>query len=308
MNYEQKYLKYKKKYSDLKIQMEMQKGGALAFANNGSFALMLNITGDTLDRVNQRRRALGLQSLPLLHMTLLQLHINYDHPLHEIFLDRGFRDCVTQAVRNTLYQIGNPLILHSLDPATQRGRWDFLGQGNSQFWARVYIMDPTANALVRNFRREFYNCINTIITPAQLMHRLRNVRRAHGFAGAAANPTNFDIWETSPGQELYAVNTQQYLYVDRWLPHVSVLRIQELNQPSTLNLYNTLTDATHPLSRQEKNNAINARISANTVGIGQPNVQSISRLNIRENMRQLVFSVRVPAGHAQMNIDETIPL
>ena len=305
MNYEQKYLKYKKKYSDLKFQMEMQKGGAFAFANNGSLAIMLNVTGDTLTRINQRRKALGLTELRELHMTLLQLHINFDHLQHGIFLGQRFRDCVTQAVRNTLYQQGNPLILHSLDPATQRGRWDFLGQGNSQFWARVYTINQTASALVRNFRREFYNCINNLIAPATLRH-LRNITRTHGPAGAAT-PTNFDIWETSPGQELYALKPQQYLGVDNWLPHVSVLRIQELNQPSTRNLYNTLTDATRPLSRQEKTNAINARISSNLELIGQPRVQSISHLNIRDNMRQLVFSVRVQAGHAQIN-DITIPL
>jgi hypothetical protein len=303
MNYEQKYLKYKKKYTDLKIQI--QKGGAFAFANNGSFALMLNVTGDTLTRINQRRRALGLAALRELHMTLLQLHINFDHPLHRIFLDPRFRDCVTQAVRNTLYQIGNPLILHSLNPATQRGRWDFLGQGNSQFWARVYTIDTTASVLVRNFRRAFYQCINTIIAPSRLIHR-RNIIRNHG-PGGVANPTNFDIWETSPGQELYALKPLQYLGVDNWLPHISVLRIQELNQPSTRNLYDTLTDATHPLTRQEKTNAINDRISNNLELMGQPRVQPISHLNIRENMRQLVISVIVPPGHAPID-NETIPL
>lgn len=302
MDYEQKYLKYKKKYTDLKIQI--QRGGAFAFRNNGSFAIMLNITGDTLDRVNERRTALGLEPLEHLHMTLMQLHINFDHPQHRIFLDQRFHQCIARAVRNTLDQAANPLILESLNPATGRGRWDFLGQGNTQFWARVYTMDLNARTLVRNFRREFYQCINDRVT-TPLIHR-RNIPRTYG-PGGVANPTVFDIWETQQGQELYAVNTQQYLGVDNWLPHISVLRIQELNQPTTRLLYDTLTDATHPLTRDRKTQAINDRISNNLTLIHQPRVQPISRINIRHNMRQLVISIRVPQGQNPIP-DRTIPL
>jgi hypothetical protein len=303
MNYEQKYLKYKKKYTDLKIQI--QKGGAFAFANNGSFAIMLNITGDTLNRINERRAALGLAPIQVLHMTLLQLHINFAHPQHRIFLDQRFIDCVTQAVRNTLDQVANPLILQSLDPTTGRGRWDFLGEGNTQFWARVYSMDQNTNTLIANFRRAFYQCINDRLT-TPLIHRLRNVARTHG-PGGHANPTNFDIWETTPGQELYAVNTRQYLGVQNWLPHVSVFRTRELDQPSNPNndLYPILTNPAQ--TTQQKTDAINARINANTVGSGQQDVRPISHLNIRQNMRQLVISVRVPPGQNPIP-DRTIPL
>ena len=299
MNYKQKYLKYKKKYSDLKIQM--QKGGTFAFATNGSLAIMLNITGDTLDRINERREALGLAALQVLHMTLLQLHINFDHPDHRIFFNPQFNECIAQAIRNTLNQVANPLILHSLDPATARGRWDFLGQGNTQFWARVYTIDQNGRDLVRNFRREFYQCINARLSVG-LIHR-RHMTRNYGPGG----PTEFDIWETRPGQELYAVNTQQYLGVDNWLPHVSVFRIQDLNLPTNPNnnLYPTLTDLAQ--TTQQKTAAINARIHANTVGKGQPDVREISRLNIRKNMRQLVISVRVPPGRAPIQ-DVIIPL
>ncbi len=106
---------------------------------------------------------------------------------------------------------------------------------------------------------------------------------------------------------MYAVNTRQYLGVQNWLPHVSVFRTRELDQPSNPNndLYPILTNPAQ--TSQQKTNAINARINANTVGIGQQDVRPISHLNIQQNMRQLVISVRVPPGQNPIP-DRTIPL
>jgi len=69
MNYETKYFKYKQKYLDLKQSIMM--GGAFPFDKSRNFYIMVNLGGETLDRVNQRRHNLGLITKEDLHKTYL---------------------------------------------------------------------------------------------------------------------------------------------------------------------------------------------------------------------------------------------
>jgi hypothetical protein len=297
MSYEQKYLKYKEKYISLKSKM--QKGSGFPFARGGTFTLMMVITGDTLARINERRIALGLDEIQDgLHMTLLQLHINFNHLNHHIFLDPNFRQCVLRAVQDELDNPQHPLTLHS-----PHGNWNILGQNIAQFWARIYNVDPTALRLIRNFRRAFYTCINDRFRGQRLVH-VANQRRDHGSPGQF---TNYDVWRTSDGDELYAVNSEFYMGPENWLPHISVLKIQDFNppplppgqppqQPNPNNdLFALLTNPAR--TAQQKTDILNGRIHANTVGKKLPDVQPISNLSIRPNMRQILISVRVPGQH-----------
>ena len=58
----EKYLKYKNKYIQLSTQLNLiQQGGAFPFAFGDCeiLYLMAKIEGDTLDRINERRRTFG---------------------------------------------------------------------------------------------------------------------------------------------------------------------------------------------------------------------------------------------------------
>jgi hypothetical protein len=268
--------KYEGKYVNSKIGI--QKGGGFPFpqANGGIFSLMLIITGDTLRRINQRRTSLGLQAnLTPLHFTLLQLHVNFSHPLSNIFSDAAFHQCVLQAVRNTLDFHQNPLILTS-----PHGSYQFLGTNARQFWARVYNFDVN---IIRNFRMQFYNCINQRVPPT--------LSRKNENRGAPGDLTNYDIYEDTSG-ELYAINHDYYFEARRWRPHISIFELDELNTQANRDLLRIIRDQRRQL--QDKNDRIMNRIQTNRSARGARKMDPISTIDIRRDMRQILMSVKLP--------------
>ena len=279
-----KYLKYKQKYLELKSQI----GGAFpfAFGDGGSIAIMAKITGDALDRVNERRLKLGLRREDNLHITLLQFFINFNNPGSDIFFNPTFIDTISRAFTTHLKRTGVEL-------DSPRGSWDFLGIRpalEDKYWARVYNIDPRFEQNVKNFRLDIYKFLSQNVGVDATHPKFEN-------RGKPQDNTDFVIYSTGPRREdeLYAIVKNYYYGVNIWKPHISVVKMNELTSSSPTN--RQLFDRINGLSTtQQKSDAI-------TLHIGQ--VNPISKIRMINNVNELYISIRPPVGMARLSGQQT---
>ena len=285
-----KYLKYKTKYLNLK---KSQTGGAFAFKNTGLFYIMAKISGDTLERVNERRAKLKLPVNSDLHITLLQLHINIANPLSKMFTDDNFYKAIQTAFSKHIK--GNNVTLSSqvIDPITGKatgGLWDFLGQGtfDKKFWARSYEIPPQHIEHIRAFRIDIYNFINTFISQNGMT--LSSKFKTRTMPSDPTDQTQFKIYSTVKGTnriELYAIVKDHYLGVETWHPHVSVIKMSELRSRSQ-ELYTTLSGI--------PSDSVKTKILKSAIG---PGVKQMSIIESRRDIDQIRISFSNPQDKTQ---------
>jgi hypothetical protein len=219
-----------------------QKGGAFPYSRGqgGKFTLLAKITGDTLDRVNQRRTAYSLQPYDSLHITLLEFNINLDHCAFDIFSNRDFHSRIRSYYREII--LANSLTLSSVRANGKGGIWEILGghgrtpeeQFKNKFWARVYTV-TTANDLeiFNYFRLRVISYIEEILRERFLLRQGENLIIAQETRGVAPDIEDFTTYSTRDRhgilQELYCVNTDHYGDIRNWKPHISVLKFGELS-------------------------------------------------------------------------------
>jgi hypothetical protein len=230
MEYYSKYLKYKQKYLELKNNMT---GGAFPFkfGYGTTFYIMAKITGETLDRVKERRKKLfdknllnvGVNIDSELHITLLQLHINLEHPNHKIFYDLEFINIIKESYRKNIKDSNVSLSSVKTDAMGNvlGGKWDFFGMNDfsKKYWARVYDLPEKYQKNMKDFRIEIYNFLN-------IRYGIKRLKRE--FRGKGTDITEFEIYGTPDGNELYAIVVDHYLGVSKWKPHISVVRMNEI--------------------------------------------------------------------------------
>lgn len=281
MEYYSKYLRYKKKYIELKNNII---GGAFPFAYGygTTFYIMAKISGETYDRVKERRQKLqGKQKLKAgisvesdLHITLLQLYINLAHPLHNIFYNTNFIDAIADAYKKNIKSQNVSLSSVKLDSSGNvlGGNWDFFGMGDfpRKYWARVYDLPQKYEANIKQFRMDIYNYINSKFGIIQLKTEYR---------GIGNDITNFAIYGTSDGNELYAIVVDHYFGVKKWKPHISVIRMDELitQEVDKLNKMN-LNDASDDIRR--------------TIGYVNP----MSNIDFNRDVKTLKIALNQPHG------------
>lgn len=223
-HYKQKYEKYKTKY------LNIMKGGAFAFDKTNqhprgkgptiNFTILAKIDGNTLDRINLRRTQLGLPLKNDLHITLLSFQVNDGHPNSNIFKSKEFADHIASAFNIHVKGSGVQLSSVVTDPITQtkKGAHQVLGRKGSEYFARIYELEPQYHTAISNFRREVYNFINIKLgQPTHFTER----------RGSGVDIDEFEIYSYG-GQELYAINRKQYYGLSSYLPHISILSVTDL--------------------------------------------------------------------------------
>ena len=278
INYQTKYAKYKNKYFDLSNKFK-QSGGAFPF-NFGDCELiyiMAKIEGETLDRINERRRAFGLQDKSDLHISLLQLYVNNKHPNYNLFTTKEFKDKIIESYKKNI-SINN-IVLEStqINPSSgkKRGIWEFLGRVPNIFWARVYILNPIDKQYISQFRRDIYGYINTKL--GQSTHKTET-------RGNAPDIEDFEVY-TYNGQELYAINKAYYFGVDTWKPHISVLTMSELQNSVDKSISNIVNQSSvmykilHSSTDEQKIDVL--RMES---GKRSTNIQPISNIKLNEDI------------------------
>ena len=272
----EKYLKYKNKYIQLSTQLNLiQQGGAFPFAFGDCeiLYLMAKIEGDTLDRINERRRTFGLVAKDDLHISLLQLYVNNKHPYYPIFTSQEFKQNVIDSYNRNI--VRNHIVLESVttDPTTgvKKGLWEFLGRDPNKFWTRVYSIKPEDKPHLTRFRLDIYNFINTML--GQPTHKTE--RR-----GKEPDVEDFEVYSYE-GQELYAINKSFYYGIENWKPHVSVLTVNELDSydQSLMHRFHAARND------EEKTDILRSRFV---------NVQPISYIKLDTNVERIKYSLNNP--------------
>ena len=270
------------------------KGGAFPYdrLNLGKFTILAKITGNTLERVNQRRRAYHLSSLNSLHITLLDFYVNLAHPLSRIFSDPTLHDQIKELYRAIYF--GNPLELESkkrnASGSIIGGNWEILGghgrnpneQFDNKFWARVYTMNPEHFDFFKGFKNGVIRIIQEITGPLHFRKENR---------GQQPDVEEFTAYSTQDGLELYCVNTAHYGNIMSWKPHISVLRLGEL-KTSRKDIYD--------LIRPMNNDMI-----INTLKKNAPGVEEISELITNRDLTTLRISFNSGGGRKSRNMNYT---
>lgn len=273
------------------------KGGAFPYErqNLGKFTILAKVTGNTLERVNQRRTAYSLPPLSSLHITLLDFYVNLAHPLSIIFSDPTLHNQIKELYR-AIY-IGNQLELESKkrnsSGAIIGGNWEILGghgrtpdeQFDNKFWARVYTMNPANFNLFRAFKTGVIQIIQERTGPL-------NSRKEN--RGQPPDVEEFTAYSTSDGKELYCVNTAYYGNIISWKPHISVLRLGEL-KTSRKDIY----DIIRPM---------NNGMIINTLKRNAPGVEEISELITNRDLTTLRISFNNGTGRKSRNMNYINPL
>jgi hypothetical protein len=287
INYQKKYLKYKNKYSELSNKLH-QLGGAFPFpfSNCEILYIMAKIEGKTLDRINERRLSFGLPNKSDLHISLLQLYVNNNHPDYAIFESKEFKDKIVESYKENI--IKNNVVLESTQINTKgqkRGIWEFLGRDPNKFWARVYILNQKDKQYISQFRRDIYDYINLKLGQSSHLTDRR---------GKAPDEDDFEIY-TFNGQELYAINKAFYFGIDIWKPHVSVLTISELEQSTDQTISNindpnsVIYKFIHSGSDDQKINVLRSES-----GSRSKNIESISNINLNADIKEIKYSINNP--------------
>jgi hypothetical protein len=273
------------------------KGGAFPYARDkiGKFTILAKITGKTLNRVNERRTAYQLPNLDSLHITLLDFYVNLDHPLCRIFSEPHLHHQIKELYR-AIY-IGNELELESkkrnATGALQGGNWEILGghgrtqkeQFDNKFWARVYTMNPANFELFKAFKIGVINLITEITGP--LTPRKEN-------RGNPPDVEEFTSYYTSDGKELYCVNTAHYGNIISWKPHISVLRLGDL-ETRRPDIYGQIIAAVN-------NEEIIRILRYNAQDVGE-----ISELITNRDLTTLRVSFDIGGGRKSRNMNYTNP-
>jgi hypothetical protein len=273
---------------------KLMKGGAFPYqkGKGGKFTILAKVTGDTLDRVNERRIAYNLRPLDSLHITLLDFYVNLYHPLHVIFSDPGFHDQIKELYR-AIY-IGSELELDSTKKnatvAKKGGNWEILGghgrtldeQFDNKFWARVYTMNPAHFKLFQDFK---LGIIHFITTRTGLLTDKKEIR------GIAPDREEFTAYSTQDGNELYCVNTAHYGNIKSWKPHISVLKLGDL-KISRLDIY----DSIKIMSDED---------IIETLRKNAPGVKPISNIITKRDLTTLRVSFDIGAGRRSRNMNYT---
>jgi len=286
INYQTKYLKYKNKYSNL-VKKINQVGGAFPFIYGDCEILyiMAKIEGDTLDRINERRTAFGLQPKGDLHISLLQLYINNKHPNYSIFESKEFKDTLVASYKNNI--IANNIQLQSKEisvSGNKRGLWEFLGRDPHKFWARVYILNSDHKQYISQFRRNIYNFINQ-----QLGQSVSKTEQK----GIGSDQEDFEIYSYN-GQELYAINKKFYFGIDNWKPHISVLTISELEQSQDKSI-SQKDDPNSVMYKFSHSNSDDRKIDVLRLEVSKRNkTNPISNIDLNKDIKQIKFSLNNP--------------
>lgn len=283
-----KYLKKSsKKYKKKKVQF----GGSFSFKNTISLTVMTGVTGDSLERVNERRVKLGLEPKDNLHITLLKMLINKDSTV----MMRGQLPVRGMKVKDIAKRNLSPLLLaicriyanvyleNKLVFRSQKfdmqgrvigGVWEILGgrygrsskeKFNSKYFARVF----NAPAGAKHFRKELWRYMEQEYGSSS-----KHFNKDYRWWGAGG-PEEFKIFTHKTGEELYALDNFNDSF-DIWKPHISVLQFGELetNNPDVYNEL-LLVEKNNEMSEEMKE-GLQIEILKNTIGPVEPISEIIS--------------------------------
>lgn len=216
MNNEQNYLKYSN------LENDEQVGGAFPFTQKdaGKVVIMATIEGDLLKGIKQRKENLGITTNDTIHITLLDIHINFANDDSHIFKTADFRKIISDSFiknfKNKNVKLSSP-----------QHNYEFFGPTDdimTKWWVREYTFDHEYKMNILEFRTNIYNYIDDEIAKIQKGERLKSetVNKKHPLP-----EDEFIIYSNNMG-ELYAIHKKHYSSVVNWRPHISIFKIEQI--------------------------------------------------------------------------------
>lgn len=216
MNNEQNYLKYSN------LENDEQVGGAYPFdfKDAGRMVIMATIKDDILKGIEQRQKNLGISTNNTIHITLLDIHINFANDDSRIFKTADFRNIIGDSFINN-FKIKN------VELRSPQHEYNFFGPKDDimeKWWVREYTFDRLYLDDIKKFRMDIYNYINAEIEKIQPGERLtsKTVNKTKPAPNA-----DFVIYSSKKG-EIYALQKDYYYTVDTWKPHISIFKIKDI--------------------------------------------------------------------------------
>jgi hypothetical protein len=265
-----------------KNMSKKMKGGAFPYKPGKArkLTLMATVTNDTLTRVNQRRIAFGLEAEKSLHITLLEFWINMEHPNNNIFFLEEFLKHI-ENLYEEIY-ISNPLVLKSqkIDSSgiVNGGIWEILGghgntddeKFNSKYWARVYLVNKEDFSYFARLKQGIIQFIES---------KFGNLTPKVVDRGTPPDVQQFTTFSTRDRNELFCLNTIYYDDIATWKPHISILKLGELEAKKK--------DIYEQLKRNKSNN--DEIINILKIHAGK-DVESISDIITNRDLMTLLIS------------------
>lgn len=176
------------------------------FENTTAMYIMADITNKhIIDRLDERRKYLLLGHLPLqdvLHLTLLQLEINQDHPLASYFQDQTFHKKIAEIYKLTMQK--DNVVLQSVP-----GSYDLYGQTENKYY--VKLLEPDQKLSITRFRKTLYHFIREWLGPYTIYEKQKYyVFQIHNI-------------------DLFAV-PDFYYGVGIWSPHISIVNTADIRK------------------------------------------------------------------------------
>ena len=258
MDFEEKYLKYKTKYLELKKQL-----GGVVFPDKDattyeSIAIMAYLNQNKLDLVNERRKHVKLQPTSGLHITLLNFNANRKCPFYsELFESKDFKNAVEESYIKNLQKTNFELVSEKFDSQGKfaGGIWNFFGNKSDlddKFWVREYKFKD--NGELYNFKMDIYRGYikeklkvlidqyniknpNNMMTSVVLKKDERKKVEKKDKKGNVIETGYYDYYgyeyKDNTGkihrQDVYAINSDHYVKTENWKPHISVFKIGEIS-------------------------------------------------------------------------------
>lgn len=271
-DYKAKYEKYKNKYIQLKIIKTQQSGGARDyFKSNIKVHVLAVITNpELITLLDQQRQELNLWELHRInkeyHMTLMQFHINANHPDSYIF-DEKLESLIGKWYDETFGGIDNPkgatILKHKM------GDYDLLGQ-EKKYLVKLYEPLDKYKTVITDFRKKLYKYIDK---------RIKKGKSKKIFKKTKDDVEYYII--SYGGQKLLSIPSYYY-GIGKWVPHISIADLGEIEKYSP-NLFEKYEDAK---SKEDK-------LSVLLKPIIGANLDTLPKIN----MNQDIGSIKVSFHH-----------
>lgn len=274
LDYNEKYNKYKKKYLEIKNNKfpnnYYQIGTGLdVFKNTTRFYIMAIINNKSIiNQYNSRRNILLLGETPknrLLHITLMQLHINQDNEYSHIFLNPNFHKRIKLYYNKTLASKEGLILFSSKNK--YEDQYDILGDGPGQHFVKIYIAQK--KMAITNFRTLVY----------------RNIQKQLGKSIIKTKKIGDQTYKiiTYPNKSkkpLLAI-PDYYYGKGEWKPHVSIFSLIDLkeNNRELFKKYKNL---------EFKKKKINFLVKH----IKKIGIKPIKNINLKTNVGPILISLR----------------
>lgn len=279
-----KYIKYKTKYLELKNKVIMEGGSSKSFKKTIKFFIMATIKSDNklqyeIKKIQKKYLDEHKAHNENIHITLLTLELNYEHPLVEIFFNEKFLEKIKNIYLSTFQKTFLISKKNDYGLYGKAKRFFNINENNIKeikknreikFLVKKYKLDNEIKII--EFRNLFYKALNKYLNKNQNNNINFKIKEQ-----IAENPNDIIAVISYDDTPLYAVPAY-YFEKGKWKPHISLFSNIDMFTANS-KLYTKLQKQT--LDQKEINVFIEDNLRKNN---------NIDKIDLIKDINSLVFS------------------